>query len=116
MPKRKADALTKAPTVDGSKKAKHGAATEKLKPSLFDDSDFTSNSDNDSVGGAKLEDPEFKINEEYAKRFEHNKKREELHKCWYFCEVIRTLINRTCSGREIPEDHEAHEWAIWRQV
>lgn len=23
----------------------------------------------------------FKINEDYAKRFEHNKKREELHRC-----------------------------------
>ncbi len=36
---------------------------------LFDDSD------DDSDGGADL-----KINDAYAKRFEHNKKREELHR------------------------------------
>lgn len=40
------------------------------KHSLFDDSD------DESDGGVKL-----KINSEYAKRFEHNKKREELHRC-----------------------------------
>ncbi|KAK7751578.1 Kinetochore protein Spc24 [Diatrype stigma] len=39
------------------------------KPSLFDDSD------DESDGGAKLQ-----VNAEYAKRFEHNKKREELHR------------------------------------
>lgn len=31
-----------------------------------------------------LEDVSFTINESYAKRFEHNKKREELHRCEYF--------------------------------
>ena len=30
-----------------------------------------------------LEDVSFTINENYAKRFEHNKKREELHRCKY---------------------------------
>jgi protein KRI1 len=80
MQKRKADILTRAPAANGRKKAKHETATEKNKPSLLDDSDTASSSDDESVGGAKLEVPEFKINEEYAKRFEHNKKREELHK------------------------------------
>ncbi|KAE9379148.1 Krr1-domain-containing protein [Stipitochalara longipes BDJ] len=80
MAKRKADNLAQAPPANGSKKAKHNTTTENIKPSLLDDSDSASSSDDDSVGGAKLEQPDFKINEEYAKRFEHNKKREELHK------------------------------------
>ncbi|KAI9167430.1 Protein kri1 [Paramyrothecium foliicola] len=54
------------------------AHTEKSKGSkrkLLDDSD--SESDN---GGAPLAEPGFKVNEEYARRFEHNKKREERHR------------------------------------
>jgi protein KRI1 len=42
------------------------------KRNLLDDSD----SDSDS-GGAAIADPGFKVNKEYAARFEHNKKREE---------------------------------------
>ncbi|KAI1333796.1 Krr1-domain-containing protein [Xylariaceae sp. FL0016] len=46
------------------------AATAKTRQNaLFDDTD------DESDGGAQL-----KINDEYAKRFEHNKKREELHR------------------------------------
>jgi protein KRI1 len=81
MAKRKADTLNQAPAANGSKKAKHNTTKENIKPNLLDDSDSPSSSDDDSVGGAKLDEPEFKINEGYAKRFEHNKKREELHKC-----------------------------------
>jgi len=80
MAKRKADTSAQAPAANGSKKAKHEMTTKKIKPSLLDDSDSASSSEDESVGGAKLEEPDFKINEEYAKRFEHNKKREELHK------------------------------------
>jgi protein KRI1 len=83
MPKRKADVVTQARKSNKSKKAKHSTTTERLKPNLLDDSDSTSSSEDDSVGGAKLEGPGFNINEDYAKRFEHNKKREELQKCWY---------------------------------
>jgi len=43
-------------------------------------SDSGSDSSDDEVGGAEVA-PEFKVNQEFAKRFEHNKKREELHKC-----------------------------------
>lgn len=56
------------------------------KKSLFDDDDDddeSSGSDDDSEdGGAKLADGSaaLKINEEFARRFEHNKKREELQK------------------------------------
>lgn len=50
----------------GSKKA---TEAKTAKPSLFDDE---SGSDSDAGAGA-----EIKINSEFAKRFEHNKKREE---------------------------------------
>lgn len=43
------------------------------KQNLLDDSD--SDSDN---GGANVS---FKVNEEFARRFEHNKKREERQRC-----------------------------------
>lgn len=47
------------------------------KRKLLDDSD----SDSDD-GGAPVEaEAGFKVNEEFARRFEHNKKREELHRC-----------------------------------
>ncbi|KAI1393523.1 Krr1-domain-containing protein [Hypoxylon trugodes] len=45
------------------------ASSDNRKQRLFDDSD------DESDGGVKLQ-----INAEYAKRFEHNKKREELHR------------------------------------
>jgi protein KRI1 len=76
MAKRKADVLAQAP-VNGSKKFKKD--TLEIKPKLLDDSD-SSSSEDESDGGAKLEDTGFKINQDYAKRFEHNKKREELQK------------------------------------
>ncbi len=44
------------------------------KRNLLDDSE--SDSDN---GGAAVK-PGFKVNEEFARRFEHNKKREEQHR------------------------------------
>ncbi|KAH0594916.1 hypothetical protein MHUMG1_07214 [Metarhizium humberi] len=44
------------------------------KRNLLDDSD------SDSDGGAQLEKSDLKVNEEYARRFEYNKKREEKHK------------------------------------
>jgi len=87
MAKRKADDLTMRPAVSSSKKAKHAAAKEQTKPALMDDSDSASSSEDDSVGGAKLEESGFKINEEYAKRFEHNKKREELQQCGHLQQI-----------------------------
>lgn len=42
----------------------------KRKETLFDDSD------DESDGGVQLT-----VNDEYARRFEHNKKREEQHRC-----------------------------------
>jgi len=83
MAKRKAETLSQAPLLNDVKRAKHEGVTKTNKPNLLDDSDSdsASPSEDESVGGAKLEEPGFKINEEYAKRFEHNKKREELQRC-----------------------------------
>jgi len=53
MPKRKAESLAQVPAVNVSKKVKHGAATEKIKLNLLDDSDSPSSSDDDSVGGQR---------------------------------------------------------------
>ncbi|TPX12110.1 uncharacterized protein E0L32_007225 [Thyridium curvatum] len=59
------------------------ATTSKMggKQSLFDDAGSSSDEDSED-GGAQLADDSssFKINEEYARRFEHNKKREERQK------------------------------------
>jgi protein KRI1 len=57
-----------------------------MKAKLLDDG--SSEDDFDESGGVALqehrpEDHGFKINEVYAKRFEHNKKREELHRRMY---------------------------------
>ncbi|KAF9877308.1 hypothetical protein CkaCkLH20_05008 [Colletotrichum karsti] len=45
------------------------------KVNLLDESDS-----DDEDGGADIAMPQLKVNEEYAKRFEHNKKREEMHR------------------------------------
>ncbi len=51
------------------------------KKKLFEDeSDLASSDDDQEDGGAALEGPSLKINKEYARRFEHNKKREELQR------------------------------------
>jgi protein KRI1 len=44
--------------------------------------DSESDSDSDSQGGVSVApDAGFKINEDYARRFEYNKKREERQQC-----------------------------------
>ena len=50
---------------------------------LSEDEGSEDDSDESVDGGATVDQngPSFKINEEYALRFEHNKKREELHRC-----------------------------------
>ena len=71
MSKRKADNLNQLPITNGNKKAK-----------VESTANFLSDSESDSEdGGAKIEASGFKINQDFAKRFEHNKKREERQKC-----------------------------------
>ena len=81
MPKRKGDILAQALLTNGHKKPKYEEVAKVAKPSLLADSDSSSSSEDEEDGGAQLEESGFKINEEFAKRFEHNKKREELHMC-----------------------------------
>lgn len=76
MAKRKAESLTQGRSENSVKKIKQEEASKKT--NLLDDSDSASS--DESMGGVKLEEPEFKINKEYAKRFEHNSKREELQR------------------------------------
>lgn len=57
--------------------------SKKMRTLLDDDG---SSDSGDSAGGVSIADPGdagFKINEEYARRFEHNKKREEVQKRMY---------------------------------
>jgi hypothetical protein len=82
MSKRKADALSAVSSSNGIKKVKqtHDQEPQSQKTAnLLDDSD--SASDGGSDGGVNLGEADFKVNTEYARRFEHNKKREEMHKC-----------------------------------
>lgn len=66
-----------APSQPGSTKTMANDL-KKSKRNLLDDSGSDSDSDD---GGAQLDNSDFKVNEEYARRFEHNKKREERQKC-----------------------------------
>ncbi|KAK4123651.1 Krr1-domain-containing protein [Parathielavia appendiculata] len=50
------------------------------KKALFDDSASSSEDDQEDGGATLGPSAELKINQEYARRFEHNKKREELHR------------------------------------
>lgn len=50
------------------------------KKSLFEDSGSSSEDDQEEGGATLGPSSQLKINEEYARRFEHNKKREELHR------------------------------------
>ncbi|UNI21447.1 Kinetochore protein Spc24 [Purpureocillium takamizusanense] len=68
---------------------------KRLKRSLLEDSD----SDSDD-GGAQIETSGFKVNEEYAKRFEHNKKREERH---------RLEEKYKKDGRGLPQDDDGSD-------
>jgi hypothetical protein len=63
-------------TKDDPPKGLMGKSNTQKKSLLDNDSD----SDNES-GGAEIGNSEWRINEGYARRFEHNKKREELHRC-----------------------------------
>jgi protein KRI1 len=65
-----------------AKSAKRAPQDDKIvsKKGLFDDSSSSSEDDQEDGGATLGPSGEFKINEEYARRFEHNKKREELHR------------------------------------
>ena len=58
--------------------------SKKARKLLDDDSDSGDESGGVPIGKQSDVDS-FKINEEYARRFEHNKKREEIQKCMWIC-------------------------------
>ena len=65
---------SKQPTNGVKREFADGEARPAKKTKLLDDSDGGSDSETEA-GGVSL-----KINEDYARRFEHNKKREEQHR------------------------------------
>lgn len=75
MSKRKNASCSQPP--NGPKKAKLDNSMEPVKINLLDDSHSEKGSDEEN----KKREPRLKINEDYAKKFEHNRKREELHRC-----------------------------------
>lgn len=60
-----------------SKKLKKYSTYESAQPRLLDES----SSEDDSDGGVKLQESSLKVNENFAKKYEYNKKREERQKC-----------------------------------
>ena len=57
--------------------------------------DDSSDDSGDESGGVPIngESGEFKINEEYARRFEYNKKREEVQQCMCSCISTSFIAN-----------------------
>lgn len=85
-------------STESAKRAADGDTTDRSVPkkSLFEDSE-----DDQEDGGATLgTEVQLKINEEYARRFEHNKKREELH---------RLQEKYKSANGEIPESESSSE-------
>ncbi|KAJ6259204.1 hypothetical protein Dda_6102 [Drechslerella dactyloides] len=87
MPRKKS-AAAKAREANGEPHPKDSNTSKKAVLDLDSDSDADSTSMEDTPSTVSkkrkasedAEEPAFKINEEYARRFEHNKKREELHR------------------------------------
>ncbi|KAK2058106.1 hypothetical protein LY76DRAFT_573293 [Colletotrichum caudatum] len=75
-----------------------GSEKEKVpkKVNLLDESDS-----DDEDGGADIAAPQLKVNEEYAKRFEHNKKREELHR------PVEEKFKKTGKGKDDDSDADS---------
>ncbi|KAF3930541.1 hypothetical protein ABW19_dt0202625 [Dactylella cylindrospora] len=89
MPRKKS-ATAKAREANGDPHPKEILESKKAVLDLDSDSDADSSTAATTISVSRKrkaseeasdsEEPAFKINEEYAKRFEHNKKREELHR------------------------------------
>ncbi|KAG6005057.1 hypothetical protein E4U21_000513 [Claviceps maximensis] len=88
-----------APSQSGAAKAVASNNPKKSKRNLMDDSDSDSDSDE---GGAQLDNSGFKVNEEYARRFEYNKKREERQK-------LEEKYNADGKGKEAVGRHNDDE-------
>jgi hypothetical protein len=78
MGKRKAESQIASIKDTGAKKAKHGTSDQPKAEARQNLLDSESSGDDESDSGGVPLDAEFKVNEEYVRRFEYNKKREEL--------------------------------------
>lgn len=87
--------------------ARPHAAASKDKPSNPNKRKLLDDSDSESDDGAAIGSSSFKVNEEYARRFEHNKKREETQRCmfqFHFPIQYQCVLPLTStSGREDQE-------------
>ncbi|KAL2123940.1 hypothetical protein VTJ04DRAFT_305 [Mycothermus thermophilus] len=95
-----------------AKGAPQGDDVPPKKKSLFEDSDSDSGSgssdDDQEDGGATLgNEIQLKINEEYARRFEHNKKREELHRLQEKYKTNGLDVESESSSESETEDDDA---------
>jgi hypothetical protein len=72
------------------------------KTKLLDDSDDETDGE---AGGVSL-----KVNEEYARRFEHNKKREDKHRCTHGVLYILRLFANSRSGGKVWQIQGATGW------
>ena len=68
------------PPPSSSSRGKPTEAVPAKKKLFEEDSDLASSDDDQEEGGAAVGGSSLKINKEYARRFEHNKKREELQR------------------------------------
>lgn len=78
---------------------------KRTKRSLLDDSDSESED-----GGAPVTATGFKVNEEFARRFEHNKKREERQRrmdSTFFISIAKLTF---CSGGKVQK---RCTWPSW---
>lgn len=99
-PKRKADSLGADTNIGDAKKVKQEQVTSKQFGSgNLLDSDSGSD---DEAGGALVDGGDFKINEDYAKRFEYNKKREERSRCMSLL-CAHEIILMMFSGGEVQQ-------------
>jgi protein KRI1 len=109
MAKRKVDSVEPTHPI-GIKKVKQSKPIRAMNSNLLDDE----SSNEDESPGVQLDQPDFKINEEYAKRFEFNKKREEKHKCEFLL-GFRYLQDLSFHSRgEVREVGKACEGPVWR--
>jgi hypothetical protein len=68
--------------------------------------DENSSDSGDESGGVPIsnEPDEFKVNEDYARRFEHNKKREEVQQCMYAFLCLPSNSNFRDSGSKTRQE------------
>ncbi|TQS35466.1 hypothetical protein Golomagni_04112 [Golovinomyces magnicellulatus] len=107
MAKRKATSSSQSPSYD-KKKAKLSLSSKSDTIKLLD-----SSSDDESNDGIELQESDLKVNEEFAKRFEHNRKREELQRCILILCVLEEKYSKTKKtnkgeyGDKYDEDSES---------